>query len=932
MGNLLREVLKTLCCFNQWCYAVFWKLGCQNPKLLIWEECYCELNPSSVPQPNCGPENSELLFGEHKGFCGSDTHFLNPEFQARDKVQMLVDKMMLNNQVYVVGEGIVGRAAFTGKHDWILTNMYTGDLCPPEVLNELHHQFSAGVQTVAVIPAFPYGVVQVGSLLSITENMGFVNNVRSLILQLGCNPGALSGYHSTKDSIERIDMPISDGAPISTHMINSTTLCTEGSSQQIISAQASNFLGQTSHSRPGKSSTVMAYSMPHVDNLVAKSFEGHSEVKSSSLMKSGSAFRNPLENVLETELLPSNFDAWLSQHATSNNSMAGFKYQPVTGKSITGNSFPKSLMLSDAINDCISNNRDASQSLPLPQTNKVLLSDSHGGSLTSSTDLPNKLDGQMKLSSIPSSNINPKKLVASYLEDIGPQSVVTSMAEEFLSSTLVPQVSSSEMLSDCNSMSSGMKPIKGELVDVKEELDNDLFQAFNISSTQLEESLSLVENISGTGLDCLKHASANQHPPSGDDLYDILGVDLKSKLIYGAWNNSFSDGPHSNTQNLSKDALTVMNMQDASCDIYSIKEWTAGNSIFSAMDNDHLLDAVVSRAQSAANQSSDDNVSCRTTLTKMSTSSVPSDSCNRGRLDVPNQPNRGSFDLQKSLDKAGTTASSSIRSDYVKGDKGASSQSTSICGSQLSSWVEQAHNMRPDCSISTAFSKKSEELSKPNRKRLKPGENPRPRPKDRQMIQDRVKELREIVPNGTKCSIDALLERTIKHMLFLQSVIKHADKLKQTGESKIISKEGELLLKDNFDGGATWAFEVGSQSMVCPIIVEDLNPPRQMLVEMLCEECGIFLEIADLIKGLGLTILKGVMEARNDKIWARFAVEANRDVTRMEIFVSLVRILEQTMKGSTSSANILENNNMMVHQAFSQAPSIAATGRPSSLQ
>lgn len=113
-----------------------------------------------------------------------------------------------------------------------------------------------------------------------------------------------------------------------------------------------------------------------------------------------------------------------------------------------------------------------------------------------------------------------------------------------------------------------------------------------------------------------------------------------------------------------------------------------------------------------------------------------------------------------------------------------------------------------------------------------------------------------------QCSIDALLERTIKHMLFLQSVTKHADKLKKTGESKvrkysllclvsfetykgnncvisfffflmqIISKEGGLVFKDNFEGGATWAYEVGSQSMVCPIIVEDLNTPRQMLVEV----------------------------------------------------------------------------------------------------
>ncbi|KAJ8765233.1 hypothetical protein K2173_011913 [Erythroxylum novogranatense] len=178
------------------------------------------------------------------------------------------------------------------------------------------------------------------------------------------------------------------------------------------------------------------------------------------------------------------------------------------------------------------------------------------------------------------------------------------------------------------------------------------------------------------------------------------------------------------------------------------------------------------------------------------------------------------------------------------------------------------------------------------------------------MIQDSVKELREIVPNGAKCSIDALLERTIKHMPFLQSVIKHAVKLKPTGESKvwmeypvmskIISNEGGVLLKDNFDGVATWAFEVGSQSMVCPIVVEDLNPPCQMLVEMLCEESGFFLEIADLIRGLGLW-----------KIWARFAVEANRDITRMEIFMSLVRLLEQTVTGNTTSTMALETNPLM---------------------
>lgn len=36
----------------------------------------------------------------------------------------------------------------------------------------------------------------------------------------------------------------------------------------------------------------------------------------------------------------------------------------------------------------------------------------------------------------------------------------------------------------------------------------------------------------------------------------------------------------------------------------------------------------------------------------------------------------------------------------------------------------------------------------------------------------------------------------------------------------------------NSSGGATWAYEIGGQTMMCPIIVEDLNPPGQMLIEV----------------------------------------------------------------------------------------------------
>ena len=57
-------------------------------------------------------------------------------------------------------------------------------------------------------------------------------------------------------------------------------------------------------------------------------------------------------------------------------------------------------------------------------------------------------------------------------------------------------------------------------------------------------------------------------------------------------------------------------------------------------------------------------------------------------------------------------------------------------------------------------------------------------------------------------------------------------------------------------------------------------------------------------------------------------MQANRDVTRMEIFMSLVRLLEQTGKGGVSSSNPIDN--MMAYHSFPQATQIPATVMPSS--
>ena len=102
----------------------------------------------------------------------------------------------------------------------------------------------------------------------------------------------------------------------------------------------------------------------------------------------------------------------------------------------------------------------------------------------------------------------------------------------------------------------------------------------------------------------------------------------------------------------------------------------------------------------------------------------------------------------------------------------------------------------------------------------------------------------------------------------------------------------------------TWALEVGDddESVVCPIIVEDLKPQGQMQIEMVCQENGDkFLEIAHVVRGLGLNILKGVMETTQGRIWAHLIVEAKPHITRLQLFYSLVHLFQQQNPPHSSS-------------------------------
>ncbi|PSS11228.1 Transcription factor LHW like [Actinidia chinensis var. chinensis] len=163
--------------------------------------------------------------------------------------------------------------------------------------------------------------------------------------------------------------------------------------------------------------------------------------------------------------------------------------------------------------------------------------------------------------------------------------------------------------------------------------------------------------------------------------------------------------------------------------------------------------------------------------------------------------------------------------------------------------------------------KKSKESMKFGRKRGRPGS----RQKSKHLVQFRehIAELRELLPDGEKMSIDSLLAQTIKHMIFLLSVTNHAEKLEQA----VVQKERD----------------VGPQSMVGLVDVKDISTPDQKLIQIHCEETGLFLELVDIIRGCGWAILKGVMEVREDKIWACFIVEdkTDRQMMKWRIYQSL---------------------------------------------
>jgi len=617
-------------------------------------------------------------------------------------------------------------------------------------------------------------------MTQINENMGFVNDVKSLILQLGWVPGALlSEDYSANLSIERLAGPSITGVPLCIDppaiTSNGGPSVTNGSNQKSNSSHTSGPFVQTPCPLNAETNTCQGSALTPETRKLNQISSNPCQPKVIPMRKAN--FSGQQENrAMEAEVITSDVASCLQQHSVSYNSRSAFNN--LTGSGSFGQSCLSDdhlTLMEQQIISAIGNRDNVNPCFNVSSTLNMPHQNTDGGHIlghsmiSSSAPLPGGIPIHSGMSSLLRSNLitspgskSPKASTGelSGVEvGIGLQNSDSSTKARGCSlMNLTSQSSTFPMYVEGSNQN--MLPVDFKCVSTNQKIDYDLLQTPNLPTFHVEKRVPITSQIPGFAHDSKDGSIQSMmamnpklklectKPPSGDDdLFDVLGVDLKNKLLNGNWNKLFADELDSDTENKDK-KLEPMNMlwTTTNPDIYSAKEAISDSGIFSGTGTDHLLDAVVSKAKSVVKQDSDD-MSCGTTLTRNSTSSVPSPVC---RPVMSGHLQGAIFDFPKNGGKTGATEASFLRSRCNKEDAGNCSQTSSAYGSQLSSWVENSGSVKRENSISTGYSKRPDEACKPNRKRLKPGENPRPRPKDRQMIQDRVKELREIVPNGAK--------------------------------------------------------------------------------------------------------------------------------------------------------------------------------------
>uniref|UniRef100_A0A6N2JYZ7 BHLH domain-containing protein n=1 Tax=Salix viminalis TaxID=40686 RepID=A0A6N2JYZ7_SALVM len=795
MGSVLKEKLKSLCCSNGWSYGVFWCFDQRNSMLLTMEDAYYE-----------------------------------------EEMGIVVNNML--SEAHILGEGIVGQAASTGKHQWIFSDAVGGgwdsaasiggqDIFQDD--SEIHVQFSSGIKTIAVISVESQGLVQFGSTQKILESEEFLGQTKRLFGRME----NIDGLTSKADSPSSLNCESYD--------LNEwfDSFC-NGNITPMLGGNC-NELMEIAYSSMNFTQPSAIASVAEQDRMVP-------------LCPDSSNPTNQLKTTEAQMILSSN-------HKTQSQQLS---------------SQSPSMNKTTALTPCTSTWSNAGSNLTsselkfgferVVQDSPTVFSTERSMSKLHSAPSIDVTEGELSERETSQNRFPVEFKPDDFTTDVSNTCVIDNILEWFAPSPDHGLSGMAPMMNGSLSQSGGVTPassgLSGDfLVDIPLKQPATLVQS-SVPETYFSKRKEKCVSI--TGIE--------------NDLFEGLGLEVEGGQARHCWGDIMMPLASSGHMTASTGISECISELDVDSKVAPRK------GLFSELGLQELLESV-SSSNYATKSSSDDQLS------------------NAKRRRVENSSVNGT---QLKLENASCPISSRMMQPAYNFDKTKTllSKQEMFPKSQTVLWIDDCYSVNTGSSGLTK-SKKPEDPAQATKKRARPGESTRPRPKDRQQIQDRIKELKQIIPDGAKCSIDALLDRTIKHMLFLQSVTKYAEKLKQADEPKLIGEHNRQFPKDNRNnsGGATWALEVADQSMVCPIIVEDLSQPGLMLIELLCEDRGFFLEIADVIKGFGLNILNGLMESRQDKIWARFIVEANMQITRVEVFWSLLQLLERTGASVMDSTN-----------------------------
>ncbi|CAL5019529.1 unnamed protein product [Urochloa decumbens] len=218
--HLLQHTLRSLCGHDdaQWVYAVFWRILPRNyppPKwdlqggiydrtrgnrrnwILAWEDGFCNFAASACEHhegaaaPAAAAAYTECAAGQEAKQQG-----LQPELFFK-----------MSHDIYNYGEGLIGKVAADHSHKWVFQEAQAQQEQEINLISSWSNaadshprtweaQFQSGIKTIALI-AVREGVVQLGSMKKVAEDLSYVVMLRRKFGYLESIPGVLLPHPSS---------------------------------------------------------------------------------------------------------------------------------------------------------------------------------------------------------------------------------------------------------------------------------------------------------------------------------------------------------------------------------------------------------------------------------------------------------------------------------------------------------------------------------------------------------------------------------------------------------------------------------------------------------------------------------------------------------------------------------------------------------------